>query len=109
MLAELNDTETAKAVAGALPLTSTAERWGDEVYFSTPLVLPQERPTAHAAPGAVAYWLPGKAICIFFGQTPASPVDVIGSLRGNPRDFAAVKEGDAVVMRAAGEAAKTEP
>ena len=37
MLAELDDSETARAVLEALPLTSRARTWGDEMYFDTPL------------------------------------------------------------------------
>jgi hypothetical protein len=93
MPAELNETAAAKGVLGALPIESAAQVWGDEVYFTTDLVLPEESPQAHVPPGTVAYWLPGKAICLFFGQAPASPVTSIGELRGNPYDLAAVRPG----------------
>ncbi|MHC5057037.1 MAG: cyclophilin-like fold protein [Planctomycetota bacterium] len=96
MAAELDTSETAKRVLEALPLSGQARTWGDEVYFDTTLALPEENPHPHVPPGAVAYWPPGKAICIFFGQTPASPVNVIGKVLGNPRDLAAVSPGDAV-------------
>jgi hypothetical protein len=78
--------------------------WGDEVYFDTELVLPEEDPQPHVPPGTVAYWLPGKAVCLFFGQTPASPVSVIGTMRGNPRDLSAVQPGDEVTLERATEA-----
>ena len=32
---ELNDSETAAAVAAALPLQGATSRWGDEYYWST--------------------------------------------------------------------------
>ena len=34
---------------------------------------------------AVAYWPPGKALCLFFGQRPYSPVNVVGEIEGDPR------------------------
>jgi len=94
MAAELNASETAKEVLKALPLDGQACTWGDEVYLDTQLDLPEESPQAHVPPGCVAYWPQGKAICLFFGQTPASPVNVIGRMLGNPRDLAAVSPGD---------------
>lgn len=35
LTATLEETPTSKALAGALPLMSTARTWGDEVYFDT--------------------------------------------------------------------------
>jgi hypothetical protein len=96
MAAELDASETAKKVLEALPLSGQARTWGDEVYLDTMLTLPEENPHAHVPPGAIAYWPTGKAICLFFGQTPASPVNVIGKVLGNPRDLAAVSPGDMV-------------
>ncbi len=96
MAGELNASETAKKVLEALPLKGSARTWGDEVYLDTQLSLPEEDPQAHVPPGVIAYWPQGKAICLFFGQTPASPVNVIGKMLGNPRDFAAVSPGDTV-------------
>ncbi len=101
MLVELGDSETAKSILAALPISAHARTWGDEVYFETGLSLPDETPLAHVPPGTVAYWSPGSALCLFFGQTPASPVNVIGRMLGNPRDLAAVKAGDPVKVEAA--------
>ena len=43
LVAELLDTPTAKAVASALPITSSALTWGEEVYFDV-------RGSANASP-----------------------------------------------------------
>jgi len=89
----LNDTDSAKAIAAALPIGKAAAIWGREIYFSIPVVAdlePESREVMEK--GELAYWLPGQAFCIFFGTTPASqgkeiraasPVNVIGSIIGD--------------------------
>ena len=47
-------------------------------------------------PGTVAYWPPGRAMCLFFGQKPYSPVNVVGHLNGDPRSLTVVEEGEPV-------------
>ena len=87
--AELNETKTAKAIYDKLPLKSSGNTWGDEVYFSIPVKAEPEDPKALVNLGDLAYWMPGKAFCIFYGQTPssckgeirpASPVNIIGKI-----------------------------
>ena len=46
--------------------------------------------------GAVGYWPPGRAVCLFFGQQPVSPVNIIGVLEGDPALLGAVQEGQVV-------------
>lgn len=103
--ATLNDSETAKAIHGALPLESKANTWGDEIYFSVPVVLDSERPREVVELGDLGYWPPGHAFCIFFGRTPASrgdeirpasPVNVFGRVLGDPKVFKKVRSGDRV-------------
>ena len=74
--AELSDSPAARRVAGALPLAVTMSRWGDEYYGSAGLVIPED-PSARELMevGEIAWWPPGKALCIFFGPTPASTDD----------------------------------
>jgi hypothetical protein len=99
----LNDTPTANAIWENLPLTGKANIWGDEIYFATPVKEGLE-PTAKEVveKGALGYWPPGRAFCIFFGPTPASTgaeirpasaVNVIGRVEGDPTVFKKVKEG----------------
>jgi len=100
--AELNDSQTAKTILAALPIESKANRWGEEVYFSTQLKIGEEDPKEVVQMGELGFWPPGKAICIFFGSTPASrgdeirpasPVNVFGKVIGDPKIFAQVREG----------------
>jgi hypothetical protein len=100
--ADLNDSETARAIWAALPLTATASVWGDEIYFSTPLALGTEHGQETVALGDLGYWEPGSAICIFYGRTPvsrgdeirpASPVTVFGRLRGDATVFRGTRAG----------------
>lgn len=51
--------------------------------------------------GAVGYWPPGRAVCLFFGQQPVSPVNVIGVLEGDPAALGAVQERQLVRLEAA--------
>ncbi|MHC4777936.1 MAG: cyclophilin-like fold protein [Planctomycetota bacterium] len=94
--AKLLENRTAEAVLRALPMKSSAQLWGDEVYFEIPVHESEEDPRAEVEPGGVAYWPPGKALCLFFGQTPYSPVNLVGKIEGDPNVLSAVREGDPV-------------
>jgi hypothetical protein len=101
MTATLNETPSAKLIVAALPMTSSARRWGQEVYFEIP-VHDEERDAQATVPsGTVAFWPPGDCFCIFFGQTPASPVNVVGTLDGDQSEFAKVRSGEKIVIEKA--------
>jgi len=98
---------TAEAIWTALPIKGRANRWGDEIYFSIPVDLKEEKARAEVEVGAVAYWPPGKALCIFFGATPVSrhgepraysPVNVFAKIVGHPTIFKKVQDNDEVVL-----------
>jgi hypothetical protein len=103
--ATLNDSRTARAVWDALPIEAAAQTWGDEVYFSIPVSLPEDDAKAVVGLGDLGYWPPGRAFCIFFGPTPvsrgdecrpASPVNVFGRVDGDPKVFRTVRAGTRV-------------
>ena len=96
MTATLNDSSTAAELSKVLPVDSTAQRWGDEVYFNVPLEVPAEDAQATVPSGTIAYWPDGPAFCIFFGQTPYSPVNVVGKVDGDENEFAKVGAGDPI-------------
>ncbi|HET8576310.1 MAG TPA: cyclophilin-like fold protein [Methylomirabilota bacterium] len=103
--AVLNDSATATAVWQALPLAVAGETWGDEIYFSIPVTAKSESPRETVEMGDLGYWPPGSAFCIFFGPTPASrgseirpasPVNVLGRVLGDPTVFKKVRSGTTV-------------
>jgi hypothetical protein len=107
--AELNDTTSGKAIAAALPIEARGDTWGDEIYFDIGLSLAPESPVETVALGDLGYWPPGKAFCIFFGPTPmsrgdeirpASAVNVVGRVTGDPRAFKRVRSGARVTIEA---------
>lgn len=71
--ARLHETPAADAVWQTLPLAVSVSTWGDEIYAGIGVdVDPPADATDVAAVGDLAIWPPGRAICIFFGPTPAS-------------------------------------
>lgn len=97
--AALNGSSTAAQVWDALPIEASGNVWGDEIYFRIPELEPEDGAVEVVDMGAVAYWPPGSALCLFFGRTPASVGDEI-------RPASAVNalgaiEGDATVLKAA--------
>jgi hypothetical protein len=63
---------TRRAIEEALPLEGLATRWGDELYFQTDVDVPPEDAQTTVPVGAIAYWPAGNAICVLWGETPAS-------------------------------------
>lgn len=105
MEAELNQSVTAQRIWNALPIEAPGNIWGDEIYFSIPVEAEIDDAQEVVELGELAYWPPGTAFCIFFGPTPmsrgaeirpASPVNVVGKLIGDPEIFKQVSDGTVV-------------
>ncbi len=101
---QLTDTPTAQALAAALPIEGKAQLWGDEIYFPVPQVVQELDDTAAVVVqvGDIGYWPPGRALCLFFGMTPssvpgeirpASAVNLVGRIGGDPCCLKMVPEG----------------
>jgi len=110
MEAELNETPTAQKIAAALPLRASFNTWGDEIYFAIPVDADLDDSAQDVVElGDLGYWPPGKAWCIFFGQTPvsqsgkimpASAVNVIGKVLGDATQFKTVMREREVIVEA---------
>ena len=105
--ANLNSSETAKAIWDALPIVTEVNTWGDEIYFAIPVKLGLEKGQEVVELGDLAYWPPGSAFCIFFGTTPmsqgmeirpASEVTVFGKVVGDANILKKVHSGAQIVI-----------
>ena len=97
--------KTADAVWESLPIESSVNTWGDEIYFSIPVEVGLEDSQEIVEMGDIGYWPPGKSFCIFFGLTPVSeegkikptsPVNVFGKIIGNVKILKKIKDGDTI-------------
>ncbi|MDA0276660.1 MAG: hypothetical protein O3A06_10625 [Proteobacteria bacterium] len=107
---ERRDTSTTKALAAALPFESTAQTWGEEVYFSTPVSAKLEPDAQQTVePGTACFWTQGEAIALPFGRTPistdarsrlAAPCNLISKILGDCRVLANVRSGAKIKVTA---------
>lgn len=107
----LSETPTAKKVLAALPCSSTANTWGEEVYFILP-VRTELEPDAEQVvpPGTICFWVHGQSLALPFGPTPISQgnecrlvakVNVLGKLEGDPRVLKSIHDGDEIRVEVA--------
>jgi len=107
MEGELFETKTGNAIWDSLPVEARVNTWGEEIYFSIPVKMGPEKAVSVVKEGDLGYWPQGDSFCIFFGKTPistkseikpASPVNLIGKLLGNPKDWKKVKDGEKITI-----------
>jgi len=101
--AELRNTPTTRALAEALPFEASAQTWGEEVYFTTPISAKLEPDAKQLVdPGTVCFWTEGDALALPYGRTPistderpklAARCNVLGTLLGDPRALSGIKAG----------------
>lgn len=107
--AELNDSPTALKVIAALPIEARGNTWGDEIYFTIPVDESLDETAREIVEvGDIGYWPSGSAFCIFFGPTPisvagevrpASAVNIIGKVDGDPTVLKSVRDGDTIILQ----------
>ena len=106
MIATLCDTPTVRSLLAVLPCASTANTWGEEVYFSVPLTAKAEADAEQVVePGTVCFWVQGQALALPFGPTPISRgkecrlvtrCNVMGRVEGDAAVLGSVRDGDAM-------------
>ena len=109
--AQLDDSPCAQQICRALPVEARLSTWGQEIYFPIGVSMGLTGAArADMAVGEIAYWPPGKALCIFFGRTPASgpdggpraasEVEPVGRVLDDIEAFKGVTDGQKVVLSA---------
>jgi len=111
IFARLQDTPTTTALLAVLPFESSANTWGEEVYFSAPMSVKLESDAREVVePGTVCFWVQGSSLALPYGPTPASRgdecrlvsrVNILGALEGDSRRLADISDGDLVRVSAA--------
>ena len=100
IILELDDKiapKTVRSFLDSLPLRVGMNVWGEELYTDeTPIKVGPENSKSLVDLLDVAYWPPGKAICLFFGPTPIgksgeikpySEVNVMGKIVSTDKNF----------------------
>ena len=75
----LRKNKTANEIVKLLPLKSSINTWGDEIYFEIPKINVNTEDNAKdiVKLGEIAFWIEGNSIAIGFGRTPISKLNEI--------------------------------
>jgi hypothetical protein len=108
LTAVLRETPTAQKLLAALPLESSANTWGEEVYFSVPVKVKLEADARQVVePGTVCFWVQGSSLALPYGPTPVSEgdecrlvteVNILGTFQGDARKLKSVRDGDRITV-----------
>lgn len=101
--------KTADEFVRKLPFEATLNVWGEEIYSSEcPVRMPEEDARSPVRKNDVAYWPAGRAVCLFYGPTPigkkgeitpASPVNVVGTILNPDKSALDMADGKSAVFR----------
>jgi hypothetical protein len=101
--ANLRETSSVEQLVAVLPCETSAQTWGEEVYFELPVrIAPETDALQVVEPGTVCFWVQGNSLALPYGPTPVSIGDecrlvtrcnVLGKIEGDPRRLARVKPG----------------
>ena len=104
----LRDTKTARLISKSIPIKSTIQMWGEEIFFNTNLQVTLEDDAKEVMQlGELAFWTEGSAIAIGYGKTPVSidqeirligPCNVWGDGNFKKSDFDDIKPGDEISL-----------
>jgi len=107
----INDEKVIEELLKNSPFESTANRWGDEIYFELPFDLGLKGERVVMRVGEIAYWPKGNSLCIFFGPTPVSrhgesraisKVKPLGEIVEGLDDLKMVKQGEKIRVEVEG-------
>ena len=104
----LKETETAEKIYNAVPINSSINTWGEEIYFNTNLLINRENEAKAVVDfGEIAFWTEGSAIAIGYGKTPissgdeirlASPCNIWANADFDKSFFGNINDGDKVSL-----------
>ena len=104
----LRDTKTARLISESIPIKSTIQMWGEEIFFNTNIQVTLEDDAKEVVQlGELAFWTEGSAIAIGYGKTPVSidqeirligPCNVWGDGNFKKSDFEDIKPGDEISL-----------
>jgi hypothetical protein len=111
LTALLHDTPNASALLAALPLASSANLWGEELYVFAPLNVNLEADARQVVePGSICFWVEGNSLAVPFGLCPVSLGDerravtkanLLGHIDGDCRLLRSLKDGDKIHIESA--------
>ena len=105
---KLRDTKTARLISKSIPIKSTIQMWGEEIFFNTNIQVTLEDDAKEVVQlGELAFWTEGSAIAIGYGKTPVSidqeirligPCNVWGDGNFKKSDFDDIRSGDEISL-----------